>query len=67
MASTGMATRNYIKWDAPGVEKISEGEAEGIQAVADMINTIQKVQYNKHRHIYGGRLHSGPVVESTVN
>lgn len=67
MASIGVATHNYIKWDAPGVEKIPSGELEDIQAVADMINTIQKAQYNKYRHMYGGRLHCGPIGESTQN
>jgi hypothetical protein len=46
MASNGVATGDYIKWDAPGVEKIPQGEAEDIQAVAAMINKIQKAQYN---------------------
>lgn len=54
MATNGVASRNYIRWDTPGVEKIPEGEAEDIQAVADMINVMQRAQFNKHRHMYGG-------------
>jgi hypothetical protein len=49
-----LASRNYIKWDDPSVEKKSEGEDEDIQAVADQINAIQKAQYNCHRHCYSG-------------
>lgn len=45
----------YIRWDAPGVEKVPPGESEDIQAVADMINGMQKAQFNNHRHMYGGR------------
>ena len=37
-----LARRNYIKLGDPNVEKILEGEAEDIQAVAEQINTIQK-------------------------
>jgi hypothetical protein len=29
-----LSRRNYIKWGDPNVEKIPEGEAEDIQAVA---------------------------------
>jgi hypothetical protein len=54
MAANGFASRNYLRWDAPSVEKVPPGEAEDIQAVADMINTMQKAQYNNHRHMYGG-------------
>ena len=50
-----MSKRKYIRWDADGVEKIPPNEAEDIQAVADMINTIQKAQWNSHRHCYTGR------------
>ncbi|TKA52456.1 hypothetical protein B0A49_11025, partial [Cryomyces minteri] len=46
--------RNYIRWDSKGVENVPEGEQEDIQAVADMINDIQKAQYNSHRHCYSG-------------
>ena len=50
-----MSKRNYIRWDAEGVEKIPPNEAEDIQAVADMINAIQKAQWNSHRHCFTGR------------
>ncbi|KAL8957975.1 MAG: hypothetical protein Q9193_004879, partial [Seirophora villosa] len=49
-----LAGRNYIRWDAEGVEKIPENEEDDIKAVADMINTIQKAQWNSHRHCYSG-------------
>jgi len=45
---TVMASRKYIQWQDEGVEK------EDIQAVADMINAMQKAQYNNHRHCYTG-------------
>lgn len=49
-----MADRNYIHWQAEGVEKIPPNEQEDIQAVADMINAIQKAQWNSHRHCFSG-------------
>lgn len=49
-----LADRNYIRWDAHGVEKIAENEEEDIKAVADMINTMQKAQFNNHRHCFSG-------------
>jgi hypothetical protein len=59
MASNGLTSRKYIQWNAPGVEKVPPGEAEDIQAVADMINTMQKAQYNNNRHMYGGKSYHG--------
>ncbi|KAL2073184.1 hypothetical protein VTL71DRAFT_10508 [Oculimacula yallundae] len=53
MASGTIDTSKYVRWNS-GVEKIPPGEAEDIQAVADMINEMQKAQYNNHRHMYGG-------------
>jgi len=53
--SNGVKSRNYIRWDAEGVEKVPPNEAEDIQAVADMINQIQKAQFNNHRHMYSGK------------
>ena len=50
-----MASRNYIHWQQDGVEKVPPNEKEDIQAVADMINAMQKAQYNSHRHCYTGR------------
>ena len=49
-----MSKRNYIRWDAEGVEKVPPGEEEDINAVAEQINTIQKAQWNMHRHCYSG-------------
>lgn len=49
-----MANRKYLSWKSEGVEKIPPNEAEDIQAVADMINAMQKAQYNSHRHCYTG-------------
>lgn len=50
-----MAGRNYIHWQQDGVEKLPPNEKEDIQAVADMINAMQKAQYNNHRHCYTGK------------
>lgn len=47
--------RNYIRWDDPRVEQKPEGEDEDIKAVAEMINDIQRAQYNMHRHCYSGK------------
>lgn len=49
-----LSGRNYIRWDAEGVEKIPEDEEEDINAVAEQINQIQKAQWNVHRHCYSG-------------
>jgi hypothetical protein len=49
-----LASRNYIRWDDPNVEKKQEGDDEDIRAVAEQINAIQKAQYNSHRHCYSG-------------
>lgn len=50
-----LSDRNYIRWDAEGVEYIPEGEEEDIQAVADQINAIQRAQWNVHRHAFSGK------------
>ena len=52
-----MSKRNYMHWDAEGLEKISPNEAEDISAVADIINQFHKMQWNKpppllHRFFY---------------
>ena len=49
-----LSKRHYIHWDAPGVEKKPENEDADIQAVADLINKMQKAQYNMHRHCFTG-------------
>jgi len=48
-----LAKRNYVRFDS-NVEKVAENEEADIKAVADMINEIQKAQYNSHRHCYSG-------------
>lgn len=53
-SANGLGSRDYIKWDALGMEIVPPGEAEDIQAVVHMINIMQKSQYNDHRHCYGG-------------
>jgi len=53
---TDIASRSYIHWDIPGAEKIPPSEADDIQAVADMINAIQRTHYNKARYAYGGEM-----------
>lgn len=54
-ASSDLAHRNYIRWDAEGVEKIPPKEEEDIKAVAEQINCIQKAMFNRGRHCFGGR------------
>jgi hypothetical protein len=49
-----LSHRNYIRWDDPRVESIPPNEAETINAVAEQINAIQKVFYDKTRHCYAG-------------
>ena len=53
-----MSKRDYIRWDSEGVEQIPPNEADDIQAVADMINSFQKAQWNNHRHCYTGTMRS---------
>ena len=48
-ATNGVATRSYIRWDAPGVEEIQPNEAEDTREVVKQINCIQRAQYNLHR------------------
>ncbi|KAI9652750.1 MAG: hypothetical protein M1821_007824 [Bathelium mastoideum] len=49
-----LGKRNYVRWDAEGVEEKPPNEDEDIQAVADQINAIQRAQFNMHRHSFGG-------------
>ena len=49
-----LGKRNYVRWDTPGVEEKTPNEDEDIQTVADQINTIQKAQFNLHRHAFSG-------------
>ncbi|TVY94286.1 hypothetical protein LAWI1_G000461 [Lachnellula willkommii] len=48
-----LGSRPDVGWDVPGVEKLLPGETEDIRDVADMIDAMQKAQYNNHRHVYG--------------
>jgi hypothetical protein len=50
-----VSSRNYIRWDSEGVQSIPPHEAEDIQAVAEMINKIQRMQFNKARHCFSGK------------
>ncbi|KAL9084215.1 MAG: hypothetical protein Q9159_005338 [Coniocarpon cinnabarinum] len=51
--ATDLANRPYINY-TPDVEQKPPNEDEDIQACADLINTIQKAQFNMHRHCYSG-------------
>lgn len=48
-----MEHRSYIKYSSD-LEKIPDGEAEDIQAVAKQLTDIQRAQYNVHRHCFSG-------------
>ncbi|KAF9880345.1 hypothetical protein CkaCkLH20_02299 [Colletotrichum karsti] len=48
-----LTKRNYVRWDAEGVEKPPANEAEDIQAVADLVNELQRRTWNQTRHGYG--------------
>lgn len=48
-----MEHRPYVKY-SNDLEKIPDGEAEDIQAVAKQLTDIQKAQYNVHRHCFSG-------------
>lgn len=48
-----MELRSYVKYSSD-LEKIPDGEAEDIQAVAKQLTDIQKAQYNVHRHCFSG-------------
>lgn len=54
--SKQLESRNYVRWDDPRVQHKPEDEDEDIKAVAEMVNEIQKAQYNSHRHCYSGWL-----------
>ncbi|GAB7344933.1 hypothetical protein MBLNU457_3367t1 [Dothideomycetes sp. NU457] len=49
-----LADRNYIRWDAKGVESKAPNEDEDIAAVAKQINDIQKAHWNNTRHCFSG-------------
>ncbi|KAF3055807.1 putative catalase protein [Daldinia childiae] len=49
-----LASRKYVSWEAAGVERIPPGEEEDMRAVIAQISEMQRRQYNKARHCYGG-------------
>ncbi|KAI9714353.1 MAG: hypothetical protein M1820_000314 [Bogoriella megaspora] len=49
-----LSKRSYVRWNTKGVEQKPLDEDEDIQKVIEQINTIQKLQYNVHRHCYSG-------------
>lgn len=49
-----LSKRTYVRWDAPGVEKIPPHEKEDIDTVVEQFNTIQHTFFNKTRHCFGG-------------
>ncbi|KAL3590812.1 hypothetical protein FPOAC2_13014 [Fusarium poae] len=49
-----MSERNYIRWDADGVERIPPNEQEDIQETVKKINEIQRRFYEKNGHCFGG-------------
>ena len=57
--TNGADTQSYIRWNAEGVEKVPPHEKEDIQAVADLINTMQRTQFNNHGHMFSGRWPGG--------
>ena len=63
-----LANRPYIKFSSD-VETKPPNEDEDIQAVADMINVIQKAQFNMHRHCYSGEfaLQKSIIIMRTLN
>ena len=64
--ATDLADRPYIKY-TPDIEKKQPNEDEDIQAIAGMINVIQKAQWNMHRHCYSGELAQSLACSSPVN
>ncbi|KAF4944444.1 hypothetical protein FSARC_14677 [Fusarium sarcochroum] len=51
---TDLSNRNYIRWDAKGVEDIPPNEAEDIQNVIAKINETQRRFYEQNGHCFGG-------------
>lgn len=49
-----LSNRNYVRWDAPGVENPPPNEEDDINAVAEQINKAQRQQFDNHRHVYTG-------------
>lgn len=49
-----MPGKEYIRWDAPGVEKIPPGEDAILQEIGQQINTAQQGVYAECKHAYTG-------------
>lgn len=49
-----MADRNYINWDAEGVEVLQPGEKEKIWEVSQQFNRMQMMNFNEHHHCLRG-------------
>lgn len=49
-----MSDRNYIRWDAEGVEEIPENEEQDIKDVVGKINETQRRFYKENGHCFGG-------------
>ncbi|RGP80780.1 heme-dependent catalase [Fusarium longipes] len=49
-----MSTRNYIRWDAEGVEKIPPDEEQDIKEIVKKINESQRRFYEKNGYCYTG-------------
>jgi hypothetical protein len=49
-----MSERNYIRWDADGVEKVPSNEEEDIKEVVKKVNESQRRFYEKNGHCFGG-------------
>lgn len=45
---------DYVKWDAPGVEKEQPGEQEKIKEVAAQFNRLQMMNFDDHQHVLRG-------------
>jgi hypothetical protein len=48
------ASGEYIRWDAKGVEVITDKEQEKIKAVSDQFNRFQMMNFNEHHHCLRG-------------
>lgn len=49
-----LTKRDYIKWDAAGVEDVPPDETEDIKATTDMFNGIQCHYSKLNGHCFGG-------------
>ena len=49
-----LSKRSYIHWQTKGVVEVPEKEEDDINAVCEQINSMQRAQYNNHRHCYTG-------------